>query len=226
MGAAYAAYLATNTFPSERPYWTTVENMLKPSVDHWIPRTQTTNGAIAFSYPDGSTRPDAAANGAVLAALVHMALFEYNWGDRTLATKYAQWSQLIAIWLYSLQGEDSTSWGHGGFYTNDSRTLQLTTENGLVMLGLNSYFKAIGLLLQNFQPSLSEMRKRMMNWTESYVEPTMDSWGGPQFGRNAVGILAYPKETFSAASLIQALVDVWIDIGWPGYWDDASKLYN
>ena len=65
-----------------------------------------------------------------------------------------------------------------------------------------------------------------MNWTVSFVEPTMDKWGGPQYSRTQAGVTAYPKLTRDAAALIQAVVDVWIDIGWPGYWDDASRLYN
>jgi hypothetical protein len=230
MGAAYAAYTVTDAFPAEKAYWASIVNMLRLCVDYWIPRTQVPSGQIMFSFPGQSARADLAANAAMLVALVHIALFEYYWGDVNLATKYAKWSQSIAVWLYSLQERNVTSWGRGGFYHNATRTLQLTFENGLAMFGLNSYYKAIGVLLAVFHPSISELRESMMNWTGGYVEATRDSWNGPQYGRSTMGILPYPKETLAAASLIQALVDVWINIGGPtqppGYWSDAQDLYD
>jgi hypothetical protein len=230
MGAAYAAYTVTDAFPAEKAYWTEIVNMLRLCVDYWIPRTQSLSGQIMFSFPGQSAKADLAANAAMLVALIHIALFEYYWGDVKLATNYAKWSQSIAIWLYSIQERNATSWGRGGFYHNATRTLQLTFENGLAMFGLNSYYKGIGVLLANFHPSISDLRETMMNWAAGYVEATRDSWNGPQYGRSAMGILPYPKETLAAASLIQALVDVWINIGGPthlpGYWSDAQDLYE
>jgi hypothetical protein len=230
MGAAYAAYTVTDAFPAEKAYWTEIVNMLRLCIDYWIPRSQSPSGQIMFSFPGQSAKADLAANAAMLVALIHIALFEYYWGDVNLATNYAKWSQSIAVWLYSLQERNATSWGRGGFYHNATRTLQLTFENGLAMFGLNSYYKAIGVLLVNFHPSISDLRESMMNWTASYAEATRDSWNGPQYGRSAMGILPYPKETLAAASLIQALVDVWINIGGPthppGYWSDAQELYE
>jgi len=230
MGVAYAAYTVTDAFPAEKAYWTGIVNVLRLCVDYWIPRTQTPGGQILFSFPGQSAKADLAANAAMLAALIHIALFEYYWGDVKLAANYAKWSQSIAVWLYFLQERNATSWGRGGFYHNATRTLQLTFENGLAMFALNSYYKAIGVLLATFHPSISELRESMMNWTAGYVEATRDSWNGPQYGRSAMGILPYPKETLAGASLIQALVDVWINIGGPthppGYWSDAQELYE
>lgn len=239
MGAAYGPgeYAAIDEFSAERAYWTDVVNMLRLCVDNWIPSTQLPNGAIIFSFPGESPRIDVAANAAMLSALVHIALFEYFWGDSSLAAKYARWSQLIAQWLYSMQEKDPTSWGRGGFYTNATRGFQLTFENGLAMFGLNSYFKAVGLLekmLPASRPSISDLRETMMNWTQSFVEKTVDSWNGPQYGRGSAGIISYPKETIDDASLLQALVDIWINVGSPDvlcdypecYWAEAAKVYN
>lgn len=239
MGAAYGAgeYAAIGEFPAEKQYWADVVNMLRLCVDTWLPSAQLPEGAIMFSFPDGSSRVDVAANAAMLSALVHIALFEYSWGDSGLAAKYARQAQLIAQWLYSMQERNLTSWGRGGFYTNSTQTFQLTFENGLAMLGLNAYFKALGLFeksLPSAEPSIPELRQTMMNWTLSFVEKTLDSWNGPQYGRSAVGLVPYPKLSLDAASLLQALVDVWISIGSPSvmcdypecYWAEAARVYN
>lgn len=239
MGAAYGAgeYAAIGEFPAEKPYWNNVVNMLRLCVDYWVPRTQLPDGEIVFSFPGQSAQADVGANAAMLVALIHIALFEYFWGDMNLAAKYARWSQSIAGWLYSIQEKDPASWGRGGFYTNATRALQLSYENGLAMFGLNSYFKAVGLFANTLaasEPSVSELRQSMINWTEGFVETTVDSWNGPQYGRSIAGLLSYPKETSSAAFLLQALVDVVINIGSPYevcpspkcYWSEASKVYN
>jgi hypothetical protein len=239
MGAAYGPgeYAAIGEFPQERQYWADTVNMLRLIVEHWVPRSQLPNGAIVFSFPGESSRVDVAANAAMLSALVHIALFEYFWGDLSLATKYAQWAQLIAQWLHSMQEKDPTSWGRGGFYTNNTQTSQLTFENGFAMFGLNTYFKAVGLFqktLPDNNPSISELRQTMMNWTEGFVENIVDSWNGPQYGRSAAGVVPYPKQTLDAASILQALVDVWINLGSPDvlcdspkcYWAEAAKVYN
>jgi hypothetical protein len=239
MGAAYGGgeFAAIGEFPAERPYWTDVVNMLRLCVDYWVPRTQLPDGQVVFSFPGASARADVGANAAMLVALIHIALFEYFWGNMDLATKYAQWSQSIANWLYSLQEKSSASWGAGGFYTDAARTIQYTFENGFAMFGLNSYFKAVGLFanaLTTFEPSVSELRQSMINWTEKFVETTVDSWNGPQYGRSIAGLLPYPKETASGASLLQALVDVVINIGSPYeecaypqcYWSEVSKVYE
>jgi hypothetical protein len=239
MGATYGPgeYAAINEFPAEKSYWAQIVSMLRPCVDYWIPRAQLSTGEVIFSFPNGSAQADVPANAAMLVALIHIALFEYFWGDMDLATKYARWSQSIAGWLYSLQEKDAASWGSGGFYTNTTRKLQLTFENGLAMFGLNSYFKAVGLFektLPDSRPSASELRQTMMNWTEGFVESTVDSWSGPQYGRSVAGVLSYPKETLGAASILQGLVDVWINIGSPEelcqspkcYWAEAARVYN
>ncbi len=226
MGAAYAAYEVTDHFPAEKTYWAGVVDKLRMLVEYWVPQKQLVAEGIVFSSAGAPPQTNVAANGAMLVALIHIALFEHHWGDVALATRYANWSQGIALWLYSLQERNETSWGRGGFYTNSSQKLQLAFENGLAMLGLNSYYKAVGVLLPNFTPSISELRQSMIDWTEGFVENMLDAWGGPKFGRGITELTPYPKTTLSAASLSQALVDVWINIGFPEYWSDASRIYS
>jgi hypothetical protein len=143
-----------------------------------------------------------------------------------LATKYAGWSQKIAIWLYSLQEKNNSTWGFGGFYSNKGRALQTAFENGLAMYGLNSYYKAASLLLADFQPAIAEVRQSMIDWMVGFVERMFDSWGGTQYARTAAGITAYPKTTMAMSSVLQAAADVWINIGPSVYWSDSQRLYN
>jgi hypothetical protein len=226
LGPAYAAFVITNQVQADKAYWASVIDSLRTCVDSWVPARQAANGAIIFSFPDGSAREDVAANAAMLASLIHIALFEYYWGDRNLATRYARWSENIAGWLYSLQEKNQSSWGYGGFYLNESRTVQGAFENGLIMLGLNSYYKAASLLLGGFQPSISDLRQGMIDWMTGFVERMFDSWGGAQYARTAGGIISYPKTTITVSSILQASVDVWINIGPRVYWNDSQRLYE
>ena len=226
MGPAYAAFVVTSQAESEKEYWASVIDKLRGCVDFWVPIDQTANGSIIFSFPDGSTRADVAANAALLVSLTYIALFEYNWGDRNLATKYASWSQNIAVWLASLQEKNQSAWGFGGFYSDQNKTVQAAFENGLIMFGLDSYYKAASLLLQNPQPSISDLRQVMIDWMVGYVEKMFDSWGGAQYERTEGGVISYPKTTLAVSSMLQATVDVWINIGPEVYWNDSSRLYE
>jgi hypothetical protein len=94
------------------------------------------------------------------------------------------------------------------------------------MFGLNSYYKAVSLLLQNFQPSISDLRQAMIDWMVGYVEKMFDSWGGIAYERTSGGVIPYPKTTMAISSVLQATVDVWINIGPEVYWNDSSRLYE
>jgi hypothetical protein len=226
MGPAYAAFVITNQVQAEKAYWASVIDSLRTCVDSWVPVRQAANGAIIFSFPDGSAKADVAANAAMLVSLIHIALFEYYWGDRNLATRYARWSENIAGWLHSLQEKNQSSWAYGGFYSNEGRTVQGAFENGIIMLGLNSYYKAASLLLADFQPSISDLRQGMIDWMVGFVERMFDSWGGARYSRTADGIISYPKTTLTVSSMLQASVDVWINIGPRVYWNDSQRLYE
>jgi len=226
MGPAYAAFVITSQAQAERAYWAGVIEALRKCVDSWVVSDQTKDGAVMFSFADGSTRADVAANAALLVSLTYIALFEHNWGDGNLATKYARLAQNIASWLFSYQEKNSSVWGFGGFYSDQSRTLQPSFENGLIMFGLNSYYKAASLLLQEFQPSISELKQVMIDWMVGFVERLFDSWGGIAYGRTSGGVIPYPKTTMAVTSVLQATVDVWINIGPEVYWNDSSRLYQ
>jgi hypothetical protein len=226
LGPTYAAFTITNQVQSERTYWASVIDKVRACVDYWVPRLQAADGSVTFSFPDGSARADVASNAALLVSLIHMALFEYYWGDRSLATRYGVWSQKIAGWLYSLQERNNSTWGFGGFYSNKTRVIQMAFENGLVLFGLNSYYKAVSLLLINSQPSLPDLKQAMIDWMVGFLERMFDSWGGTQYARTATGITPYPKTTMAMSSVLQAAVDVWINIGPRVYWDDSQRLYK
>jgi hypothetical protein len=226
LGPAYAAFVITNQLQSERTHWTSVVDKIRACVDYWVPRLQVGDGSILFSFPDGSARADIASNAALLVSLIHLAVFEYYWGERSLATKYAGWSQKIATWLYSLQEKNNSTWGFGGFYADKSQSLQTTFENGFAMFGLNSYYKAASLLLTNFQPSIAELKQAMIDWMVGFVERMFDSWGGTQYARTAARTTAYPKTTTATSLVLQAAIDVWINIGPQVYWSDSQRLYN
>jgi hypothetical protein len=226
VGPAYAAFVITSQVQTERAYWASVINVLRRCVDSSIVSAQGKDGAVVFAFPDGSTRADVAANAALLVGLTYIALFEQNWGDGNLATKYARFAESIAGWLYSFQEKNSSVWGFGGFYSNQSRTLQPSFENGLIMFGLNSYYKAASTLLQDFQPSISDLKQVMIDWMVGFVERQFDSRGGVAYGRTSVGMISYPKTTMVVTWVLQATVDVWINIGPEVYWNDSSRLYE
>jgi hypothetical protein len=94
------------------------------------------------------------------------------------------------------------------------------------MFGLNSYYKAASLLLQNFQPSISDLKQAMIDWMVGFVERMFDSLGGIAYERTGGGVIRYPKTTMAVTSVLQATVDVWINIGPEIYWNDSSRLYE
>jgi hypothetical protein len=66
----------------------------------------------------------------------------------------------------------------------------------------------------------------MMKWAVNYVERTRDPWGGASHARTNMGVTFYPKLTNATASTLQAMIDVWIDIGPEVYWNDSLRLYQ
>jgi hypothetical protein len=125
-----------------------------------------------------------------------------------------------------LQERNNSTWGFGGFYSSKSRAVQTAFENGFAIFGLNSYYKAASLLLTNVQPPIADLKQAMIDWMVGYLERMLDSWGGTQSARTAAGITSYPKTTMAMSSVLQAAVDVWINIGPRVYWDDSQRLYR
>jgi len=226
MGISYAAYAITNQVGPEQAYWLPVINRLRMFIDNWIPRYQTPSGAVTFSFLGKPDATDVALNGALLMGLVNVAAFESLWGDRSVAVTFGRYSQRIANWLYGLQETSETSWGFGGFYSNSSKKLQSTLENGFAMFGLNSFYKAASLLLPKVYPTLEPMREVMVAWARGYEAKVADIMGGPANGRGAAGLILYPETTQAVSATLVAMVDVWIDLGPREYWNDSARIYS
>jgi hypothetical protein len=224
LGASYAAYIAQQE-SVDNAFWAGVINQVRRCVESWLPLNQV-DGAVNFYFPDGTVRTDIAANGALLVALMHIALFEFQGGDGYTAGRYAKWAEALAGWLRSRQETSKTSWGWGGFYVNASELEQDSYENGLAMFGLNSYYEGIGLLATNFTPTIGQARSSMIDWAEGFAEHMLDPRGGPSYARFQNGNILYPKTVSAAASITQAMVDIWINIGTHAYWADASRVYE
>jgi hypothetical protein len=224
LGASYAAFILQQA-SVDTAYWSGVVNGLRKCVETWMPQNQV-DGGVGFYFPDGSVRADIAANGAMLVALMHIALFEFYSGDGSIAARYARWAEEVATWLRSRQETSKSSWGWGGFYMNGSRLEQDSYENGLAMFGLDSYYEGIGLISTNFAPTIDEARSSMINWAEGFGGRMLDTLGGPSYARFQNGSILYPKTVSAAASITQAMVDIWINIGTHDYWTDASRVYE
>jgi hypothetical protein len=234
MGAAYAAYVGSSKSADDISYWSKVVQRLRVCVDYWLPRRLTVGGSVSFSFPNSPDSPDIAASSAMLIGLIYLALQQYTWGDRGVASTYSAWSQAIASWIYNLQETNKASKAFGGFYSDATGKMQLSFENGLAMFAINKYYSAISLLTTKPAPSVEDSMQIMINWAEGFAERILDGWGGPQFGRSDGNIIKYPKEVKTASLILQALADVWINIGGPTirqrgppyYWSDAYNVYE
>lgn len=224
LGASYAAFILQQA-SVDTAYWNGIVDGLKKCVESWLPQNQV-DGGVGFYFPDGSVRTDIAANGAMLVALMHIAEFEFYSGDGYTAARYARWAEELAAWLRSRQEASKSSWGWGGFYMNGGKLEQDSYENGLAMFGLDSYYEGIGLISANFAPTIDEARSSMINWAEGFGDRMLDQLGGPSYARFQNGSIPYPKTVSAAASMTQALVDIWINIGTHAYWVNASRAYE
>lgn len=65
----------------------------------------------------------------------------------------------------------------------------------------------------------------MIDWVAGFVRNMRDSYGGPYYGRNENGVSDYPKTTGAAAWLLQALADIWVNLGGDEYYSDSQKPY-
>ncbi len=226
MSVAYAAFTITNLNNSERAFWTPIVDRLRLCVDNWLPYSMSQSGDVVFSFPNGPTKADLTYEGALLMGLMHIAAFEYYWGSKSIAAQYAGYSKRMANWLHSLQERNATQWGYGGFYSNESMSLQTSEESAFAMLGLNSYYKVIGLIEPTQRTELENMRSVMQEWEEGYAENITDPSGSVSFGRAAHGQIQYPRPTWTTSAMLAVTVDVWINLGPPKYWNDSSRIYG
>jgi hypothetical protein len=66
----------------------------------------------------------------------------------------------------------------------------------------------------------------MIDWVAGFVRNMRDSYGGPYFARNSNGIIEYPKTTSAASWMLQALADIWVNLGGDEYYSDSQKPYE
>ncbi len=225
MSVAYAAFTVTSQINSESGFWSPIVDRLRLCIDVWLPTSLNANGGVVFAFPSGLRGTDVRYQGALLMGLMYVADFEYYWGRKDVADRFAGYARLMATWLDSLQERDRSRWGNGGFYSNGTMNLQSSEENAFAMFGLNSYYKGIGLLIPSQRAELDGMRNMMQQWEEGYVENITDSYGGVSFGRVANGPIPYPRLTWTTSATLAATVDVWIDLGPAKYWNDSSRIY-
>ncbi len=225
MSVAYAAFTVTSQINSENGFWSPIVDRLSLCLDVWLPASLNGDGGVVFAFPNGLRGTDVRYQGALLMGLMYVAAFEYYWGRKDIAERFARYARLMATWLNSLQERDRSRWGNGGFYSNASMNLQPSEENAFAMFGLNSYYKGIGLLIPSQRTELDGMRNMMQQWEEGYVENITDSYGGVSFGRDANGPIPYPRLTWTTSATLAATVDVWINLGPAKYWNDSSRIY-
>lgn len=225
-GLATAAYKITLKSPQKQAYWASVEAKLRQTVTNHL-SDQRSDGAWIFRET-GSGRRSALLreNGLMLTALTYIGLFELDWGNPQQATFYAQLSEKTATWLFSQQVTNESSSTHGGFPHSDSNGTQIGEENGIVLLGVNSYYTIISVLERNAKPTIWDARKVMMDWVSGFARRMRDDQGGMYYARNESGIVPYPKTTLAAAWSLQALADIWVNLGGTDYYEDAQRAYD
>ena len=153
-------------------------------------------------------------------------MFEHQWGSKQDATAYAELSEKTASWLFSLQDNQTQLATFGGFPHSDYNSTQIAEENGVVLLGVDTYYSIISVLAANPKPSIWDARRVMQNWVSGFAERMQDPHGGTYNSRTSASLIQYPKTTRATAWILQALVDIWINIGGDRYYRDAQKPYD
>jgi len=223
---AASAYKIAFKSPEERSYWFAVEAQMKTSVINLL-SNQRSDGAWMFrNYTTGRHEALTSENAVMLMGLSYIGLFEYQWGSSQQASYYGKLSEKTANWLFSTQVANSTFTNYGGFPHSDLNSTQISEENGIILLGVNSYYSIIGLLDPRASPTIWDARRVMIDWVDGFVRKMRDSYGGPYFARNSNGILEYPKTTSAASWMLQALADIWVNLGGNEYYGDSQKPYE
>jgi hypothetical protein len=225
-GLASAAYKVSYNNYSQLVFWAPIEMKLKEAVDNTL-HSQRDDGAWLFRSTHGSSRDALTRENAILlVGLLYLGLFESELGSKQQATYYGQLSEKTARWLFSMQDNNSALPTFGGFPHSDSNSTQTTEENGEVLLGVDTYYSIIGVLLPEASPSIFDARRVMTDWVSGFAEKMRDSFGGFYNGRTQNSLVQYPKTTRAAAWMLQALADIWVNLGGPRYYGDSQKPYD
>ena len=225
-GLAAAAYKISSKDYSQRTFWFPIEAKLKQSVTIFL-GNQRDDGAWAFHGTSTTAREALTRENAVfLVGLLYLGLFESQWGSPEQARLYGQLAEKTATWIFSVQENNTALATFGGFPHSDTNSTQLSEENGEVLWGVDTYYSTIGVLLPQPSPSIWDARRAMADWVSGFAEKMRDSYGGPYNGRTSTSLNEYPKTTRGAAWMLQALVDIWINLGGPRYYDNSQKSYD
>lgn len=223
-GLAEAAYKTLSKDSSQRAYWLPIETGLKGSVNGFL-ANQRSDGAWLFRTRPGHYEALTSENAVLLTGLLYLGLFERTWGNVQQASFYGQLSQRTARWLFSSQNVTAGP-VFGGFPKSDLNSTQTSELNGEVLLGVDTYYSIIGVLLAQPTPSPYDARRVMTVWIYGYAEEMRDSYGGPFEGRTETAIVEYPKTTLAAAWMLQALSDIWINLGGSEFFDLSQHAYD
>ncbi len=225
-GLAAAAYKISSKSPNEQAFWLPIEAKLKSSVDSVLSSHRDDGAWLFRRYGTGAREALTRENAMLLVGLQYLALFEHQWGSSQQAEFYAMLSQQTAGWLFSMQVRDSALPMFGGFPHSDRNSTQVSEENGAVLLGVDTYYLIIGVLVPEPSPTIWDARRVMADWVDGFARKMRDPSGGPYYGRSSAGLVEYPKTTRAAAWILQAFVDIWINFGGNDYYRDTQKPYD
>jgi hypothetical protein len=206
----------------EHEFWDRVVQRIESCIDSWISNSMKDDGRWAFSYPD--SRPVRIEDvGMMLNALACISGYEKIWGDAGRADRFSRIAQKTCTWILEQQEMSQDSWGYGGYYDDDSRTVQTMVSNSRAMFGLLSFWSFAGLTIQ--QLDYNSLRRRMIAWTDGFVLKMTDSHGGPAESRTRNNTSLYPKRTLAAGELVRDLMLIWVDLGGDYYWNLTQRTY-
>lgn len=225
-GLALSAYKISYKDAGQRAYWTSIESKLKTSIINLLSNQRGDGAWIFREKGTGDREASTAENSMMLAALSYIGLFEREWGSPQQALYYGKLSAKTAGWLMSMQVSNSSLPGFGGFPHSDLNATQFTEENGIVLFGVDSYYSLIDVLYPGAAPTIWDARRVMIDWVAGFVREMRDSYGGPYFARNASRLVKYPMTTIAACWMLQALADIWVNLGGDAYYADARKPYE
>ena len=226
-GLATSAYKISFKNPEQRSYWSAIESGLKVSVVNLL-SNQRSDGAWVFRNSLTSQHEALTSeNGMMLMALSYIGLFEHDFGSSQQALYYGKLSEKTAGWLFSQQVSNNTLPDFGGFPHSDLNSTQTSEENGIVLLGADSYYSIIGVLDSQASPTIWDARTLMIDWIAGFDRSMRDSYGGMYSSRDSSGVVSeYPKTTFAACWMLQSLADIWVNLGGDAYYADSVKPYD
>jgi len=227
-GLAFSAFhmRLSATLESEKIIFNRAENAAAACIEEWHERSQQPDGRWIFSYSDAADHAEVDENGMILTALLYLALYERYWGDQENARTYTDWAEKTAVWILSRQEKDSSSWAYGGFYHDESESIQYTDSNGRAIFGLTAYLRTINSLTRQTEPTFSHVRSSIHVWADNFLLELFDSYWGISWYRTRSGITSYPKQVFRAAEVMKALIEAWIVLGDFKFQYYASRVYD